>query len=68
MAKKKVLYNIGKVKNIREVGLQTVNWDNLGGASYNPDEIGIAGYKRMMKDAEIRAGFNLIKFSTLSRD
>ncbi len=65
--KKKVLYTVGKVKTI-EVGLQTVNWDNLGGQAYNPDEVGIDTYKVMMKDAEVRAGFNLIKFSTLSRD
>lgn len=65
--KKKVLYTVGKVKTT-EVGLQTINWDNLGGPTYNPDEIGIDTYKRMMRDAEIRAGFNLIKFATLSRD
>jgi len=65
--KKKVLYTVGKVKT-SEVGLQTVNWDSLGGESYNPDDIGIDTYKRMLKDAEIKAGFNLIKFATLSRD
>jgi len=65
--KKKVLYNLGKVKT-SEVGLQLVNWDELGGNSYNPDEIGLDTYKRMMKDSEIRSAFNLIKFSTLSRD
>lgn len=65
--KKKVLYTVGKVKTT-EVGLQTVNWDNLGGESYNPDDIGIETYKIMMKDAEVRAGYNLIKFATLSRD
>lgn len=65
--KKKVLYTVGKVKTT-EVGLQTINWDKLGGEAYNPDEIGIDTYKRMMKDAEIRAGYNLIKFATLSRD
>ncbi len=65
--KKKVLYSVGKVKT-NEVGLQTVNWDNLGGEAYNPDDIGIDTYKNMMKDAEIRAGYNLIKFATLSRD
>lgn len=68
--KKRVLYPIGKV-NTEEVGLQTMNWDNLGGNTlnpYNPDDVGIATYKKMMKDAEIRSAFNLIKFSTLSRD
>jgi len=65
--KKKVLYTIGKVKTT-EVGLQTVNWNNLGIGTYNPDEVGIDVYKNMMKDAEVRAAFNLIKFSTLSRE
>lgn len=65
--KKKVLYPIGQVKTA-EVALQTINWDNLGEKSYNPDEIGIETYKSMMKDAEIKAAFSLIKFATLSRD
>ena len=65
--KKKVLYSGGKFKT-GEVGLQTANWSRLGESEFNPDEVGIATYKRMMKDAEVRAGFNLIKFSTLSRN
>lgn len=65
--KRKVLYDIGSVKT-SEVGLQLVNWDRLGSETYNPDELGVSVYKQMMKDAEVRSAFNLIKFATLSRD
>lgn len=51
-----------------EVGLQTVNWEQLGGTSYNPDEVSIQTYKSMMKDSTVRAGYNLVKFSVLSRN
>jgi len=67
LKKPKVLYNMGKVM-LRERGLQTTNWDQLSALAYNPDEIGIATYKEMMKDAQVRAGFNLIKFATMSRN
>lgn len=65
--KKRVLYTQGRVKTT-EVGLQQVDWSNLGSDVFNPSDIGIDVYKKMMQDAEIRAAFNLIKFSTLSRD
>jgi len=65
--KKRVLHTGGKLK-MGETGLQTQNWDALGGETYNPDEISISTYKAMMKDAEVRAAYNLIKFATLSRD
>lgn len=65
--KKKKLYAIGNISGA-EVGLQQVDWSRLGEESFNPSDIGIDVYKKMMQDAEIRAAFNLIKFSTLSRD
>ena len=66
-SKKKVLYQSGQVKT-KEVALQTINWDNLSQESYNPDAVGVSTYKNMMKDAEVKAAFSLIKFSTLSRN
>jgi hypothetical protein len=65
-AKKKALYSEGKLLQ-GEVGLQTINWDALGETTYNPDDVGVATYKKMMKDAQVRMAYNFIKFATLSR-
>uniref|UniRef100_A0A6M3L642 Portal protein n=1 Tax=viral metagenome TaxID=1070528 RepID=A0A6M3L642_9ZZZZ len=58
--------------NVREYGVQgnlTTNWNKFFGLGdvLNPDEIGIQTYKEMMKDAEVRVGFNFIRNSILSR-
>lgn len=58
--------------NLNEAGLQGTsgqNWDSfLGLGNFNPDDVGIATYKEMLKDSEVRAGFDLIRNSILSRN
>ena len=51
-----------------EIGRQIANWDDLGDASYNPSDISISTYKKMLQDAEVKAGYSLIKMAALSRE
>lgn len=52
-----------------ELGVTGSNmWSALGGSLYNPDNVGIGIYKKMLEDAEVQAAYNLIKLATLSRD
>uniref|UniRef100_A0A6M3JDL6 Portal protein n=1 Tax=viral metagenome TaxID=1070528 RepID=A0A6M3JDL6_9ZZZZ len=58
---------------IKEYGTQgnlTTNWNKFLGLTElsNPDEIGISVYKEMLKDAEVRVGFNFIRNCILSRN
>lgn len=68
----KEFINFKKNRNVPapdgEIGRQTVIWTELGGESFNPSDIDIKTYKEMLKDAQIKAGFSLIKFAALSRE
>ena len=45
------------------------NWDKFFGLSNaNPDDVGIGTYKEMLKDAEVKTGYNIIRHSILSRN
>ena len=54
--------------SLTEIGHQGINLDKMGGMLYNPDDIGIDTYKKMMKDAQVALGFYLIKYATISRE
>ncbi len=55
-------------KMVTEAGKQFTDWAELGKGLFNPDDIGIDTYKYMIKtDAQIKAGYSLIKLATLSR-
>jgi len=66
--KKKPIRKIIGDKEGYEVGRQGVNWSKFGETNFNPEDISISTYKKMFKDSTIRAGYNLIKFSILSRN
>jgi hypothetical protein len=53
-------------EEIALAGSNNINWTGMVG-SYNPDEIGIATYKEMLKDCTVKAGYSLIKYAILSR-
>lgn len=53
---------------LTEVGRQSAVWDGLGEESYNPSDISITTYKKMMCDSEVKAGMSLIRLAALSRD
>jgi phage gp29-like protein len=58
--------------SFREKGVQgnksSQNWDRFFGLQApNPDEIGISTYKDMLRDSEVRTGYNFIRNCILSR-
>lgn len=59
---------IDKSKLTKEIALagNSIDWGRMVG-SYNPDDIGIATYKEMMKDSTVKAAYSLIKYAILSR-
>ena len=50
----------------KELGLFKSPW-MIGLEEYNPDEVGLSKYKEMIKDAQVKAGLDLIEMAILSK-
>lgn len=55
-------YTLGEVAYFK-----TTSWDNLLVGDYNPDNITIETYLKMMDDAQVNAGAMLFKYALLSK-
>ena len=53
---------------MKDVGVQQTQWVNLSSGDYNPEEISMTEYKKMLNyDANVIAGFDLIKMGILMK-
>ena len=53
---------------MKDVGVQQTQWLNLSSGDYNPEEISMTEYKKMLNyDANVIAGFDLIKMGILMK-